>query len=46
MGVSATRAADSTWEAISPHARATELSHIEVYIDDFIGIVKGGWGAS
>ena len=34
----ATSAADKDWEALSTHARATALSHVEVYLDDFIGI--------
>ena len=31
-------ASDKDWEALSPHARATALARVEVYIDDFIGI--------
>ena len=38
----ATLEADSNWEALSPHARATALAHVEVYLDDFIGITQGG----
>ena len=34
----ATSAADKDWEALSLHARATDLAHVEVYLDDFIGI--------
>ena len=33
---------DNDWEALSLHARATSLAHVEVYIYDFIGIVQGG----
>ena len=35
-------AANKDWEALSPHARATSLAHVEVYLDDFIGIIQGG----
>ena len=38
----ATLEADSNWEALSPHARATSLAHVEVYLDEVIGIVQGG----
>ena len=38
----ATRDANSNWEALSPHTRATALSHVEVYLHDFIGITQGG----
>ena len=38
----ATSAADKDWEALSPHARATALAHVEVYLDDFISIIQGG----
>ena len=34
--------ADNNWEALSPHARATALAHVEVYLYDFIGKVQGG----
>ena len=40
MGGSSKRATDSTPEALSLHTRATDLSHIEVYLDDFIGIMQ------
>ena len=38
----ATLVADKYWEALSPHARATALAHVEVCLDDFIGITQGG----
>ena len=38
----ATLESDSNWKAPSPHARATALGHVEVYLDDFIGITQGG----
>ena len=38
----ATRNADSNWESLSPHARATDLAHVEVYLNDFISITQGG----
>ena len=38
----ATLDADKNWEALSLHARATALLHVEVYLDDFIGITQGG----
>ena len=38
----ATLKADNNWEVLSPHARATVLAHVEVYLDDFIGIVQVG----
>ena len=38
----ATLEAYNDWEALSPHARATALSHVEVYLNDFIGITQGG----
>ena len=34
--------ADSNWEALSLNAQATYLTHVEVYLYDFIGIVQGG----
>ena len=40
--VVATLVANKDWEALSPHARATALAHVEVYLDDFIGINQGG----
>ena len=40
--VAATLESDNDWEALSPHARATDLAHVEVYLDDFIGITQGG----
>ena len=30
----ATLEADNNWEALSPHAQATSLSHVKVYLDD------------
>ena len=39
--VVATLEAYNDWEALSPHARATSLSHVEVYLNDFIGITQG-----
>ena len=39
-GVSATRAVDSTWEAL--HAQATDISYIIVYLVEFTGIVESG----
>ena len=38
----AKRETKNNWEALSPHARATALSHVEVYLDDFISIVQKG----
>ena len=38
----ATLEADSNWEALFPHTWATDLSHVKVYLNDFIGIVQGG----
>ena len=38
----ATMEADSNWEALSLHARAIALPHVEVYLVDFIGITQGG----
>ena len=35
-------AANKDWEVLSPHARATVLAHVEVYLDAFIGITQGG----
>ena len=35
-------AADNNWEALSPHAWATYVAHVKVYLDDFILIVQGG----
>ena len=40
--VAATLEADNDWEALSPHARATALAYVEVYLNDFIGITQGG----
>ena len=40
--VAATLEADNNLESLSPHARATALAHVEVYLDDFIGITQGG----
>ena len=40
--VAAALAADKDWEALFPHERATDLSHVEVYLNDFIGITQGG----
>ena len=40
--IAATLVADKYWEALSPHARATTLARIEVYLDDFISITQGG----
>ena len=40
--VAATLEANNNWEALSPHARATSLAHVKVYLDDFIGITQGG----
>ena len=40
--VAATLVAKKHWEALSPHARATALAHVEVYLDDFISITQGG----
>ena len=40
--VAATLAADKDWETLSPHAQATTLAHVEVSLDDFIGITQGG----
>ena len=37
---SSKRATDSTSEALSLNTQATDLSHIEVYLDDFIGIMQ------
>ena len=38
----ATLESDNNWEALSSHARATALAHVEVYLDDFISITQGG----
>ena len=38
----ATLEADRNWEALSPHAQATDPAHVEVYLNDFIGIFQGG----
>ena len=38
----ATQDSDKKWEALSPHAQATDLEHVKVYLDDFIGITQGG----
>ena len=38
----ATEDSDKKWESLSPHARATALTHVEVYLDDFIGNTQGG----
>ena len=38
----ATSAADKDWDALSLHAWATALAHVEVYLDDFISITQGG----
>ena len=40
--LAATLVAGKYWEALYPHARATALAHIEVYLNDFIGITQGG----
>ena len=40
--VAATLEANSNWEALSPHARDISLAHVEVYLDDFIGITQRG----
>ena len=40
--VAETLVANKYWEALSPHAQATALAHVEVYLDDFIGITQGG----
>ena len=40
--VAATLEANSDWEALSLHTRATALAHVEVYLDDFISITQGG----
>ena len=33
---------NKNWESLSPHARDTSLAHVNIYLDDFIGIVQGG----
>ena len=38
----ATQDSEKKWEDLSLHARATALAHVEVYLDDFIGITQGG----
>ena len=40
--IAATLVADKDWEALSPHAQDTALAHVEVYLNDFIGITQGG----
>ena len=40
--VAATLEADGNWEALSPHVRATDLAHVQVYLNEFISIVQGG----
>ena len=32
---------NNIWEALSPHVHATALAHVELYLDDFSGIVQG-----
>ena len=34
--------ANCKWEVLSPHARATSLAHVKIYLDDFISIVQVG----
>ena len=38
--VATTLASDNNWESLSPHVRSTALEHVEVYLDDLIGIVQ------
>ena len=38
----ATQAADRNWEYLSLHDWSTVLSHIKLYLDNFIRIVKSG----
>ena len=38
----ATVAASNNWEALYPHTQAISLAQVEVYLDDFIGILQGG----
>ena len=40
--VATTLVANKYWEALSPHARATSLAHVKVYLDDSIGITQRG----
>ena len=40
--VAATLVADKDWETLSPHTQDIALAHVEVYLDDFIGITQGG----
>ena len=40
--VAATLEAGNDWEALSLHAQATSLAHVEVYLDGSIGITQGG----
>ena len=35
-----TQDSNKNWEGLSPHAWATALSHVELYLDDFIGITQ------
>ena len=34
--------ADNKWRNLPSKARHAELAHVEVYLDDFIGVVQGG----
>ena len=40
--VAATLVADKDWESLSPHARATALTHVKLDLDDLIGVTQGG----
>ena len=40
--VTATLEANNDWEALSLHAQATALAHVELYLDDFISITQVG----
>ena len=34
--------ADDTWIKLPPELRRAALAHIEVYLDDFLGVIQGG----
>ena len=34
--------ADETWSKVPPQTIWVALAHIEVYLDDFIGVIQGG----
>ena len=40
--VAVTKLADGKWEALSPHMQGTEISQAGVYLNEFIGVMRGG----